>query len=307
MRKAKFVKYQNGNYKVYIDLLTGTKIRFNNEDKFIPDTIESMDIKITNCCDMGCPMCHEDSTPDGKHADLLSPSFIDKLHLYTELAIGGGNPLSHPDLEEFLIKCKKLNLIPSMTVNQVHFEKEYDRIKKLVDEKLIYGLGISLVKYSKDFVEKVKTIPSAVIHTIAGLTTMEDYNLLKNNGLKVLVLGYKLFRRGYNLFNNTNKGPEITRKIEELKSNLKAIVDENWFEVISFDNLALEQLDVKSLMSEDEWEQFYMGDDGIGEDFDSATMYVDMVERQFAKNSCDPVRFNLKDTIEEMYNFLRSK
>ena len=43
--------------------------------------------------------CHEGSSPLGKHGDILSPSWLDKLHPYCELAIGGGNPLSHPDLD----------------------------------------------------------------------------------------------------------------------------------------------------------------------------------------------------------------
>ena len=66
--------YTNGNYKVSI-YDDGTKIRENNLDNLTPDTIESMDIKITNCCDMGCPFCHENSLPDGEHGDILSPSF----------------------------------------------------------------------------------------------------------------------------------------------------------------------------------------------------------------------------------------
>ena len=111
--------YQNGNYTVSI-FDDGTKIRENDLDFFEPNTVESMDIKITNKCDMGCPMCHEDSQKDGKHGDIWSPCFLDKLHPYTELAIGGGNPLEHPDLLPFLIKCKEHKFIPSMTVNQVH-------------------------------------------------------------------------------------------------------------------------------------------------------------------------------------------
>ena len=49
-----FVKVKNGNYMMFIDLETGTKIRKNNLDCFIPEKPESMDIKITNKCDMGC-------------------------------------------------------------------------------------------------------------------------------------------------------------------------------------------------------------------------------------------------------------
>ena len=82
---------------------------------------------------------------------------------------------------------------------------------------------------------------------------------------------------------------------------------ENWFEVISFDNLALEQLDVKDLMTKDQWEEFYLGDDGIGDEYNSASMYVDMVERKFAKNSCSVERFDLLDTVEDMYQFLKNR
>ena len=76
--------YRNGNYKVLI-FDDGTKVRYNKLDCMIPDTVESLDLKITNRCNMNCRMCHEDSKIDGDHADLISESFIDKLHPFTEL------------------------------------------------------------------------------------------------------------------------------------------------------------------------------------------------------------------------------
>lgn len=53
----KFVSVKNGNYTMFIDLETGTKIRKNDLDFFEPEYPESMDVKITNCCDMGCKFC----------------------------------------------------------------------------------------------------------------------------------------------------------------------------------------------------------------------------------------------------------
>ena len=53
----RLVKYKNGNYFVTIDLDTGTKVRSNDLDFFEPEYPESMDVKITNCCDMGCKFC----------------------------------------------------------------------------------------------------------------------------------------------------------------------------------------------------------------------------------------------------------
>lgn len=304
---SKWVNYINGNYKVFIDLETGTKIRETIDPEatsFIPETIESFDCKITNSCDMGCPMCHENSVPNGKHGDLFAPSFLDTLHPYTEIAIGGGNPLEHPDLYKFLQLCKERKFIPSMTVNQVHFEKNFDFIKKLVDEKLIYGLGVSLNNVNKKFVNKLKEIPNAVVHIINGLVTLSDLGAMRDLGVrKVLILGYKVFRRGETLYKHESEDINIRGNV--LKKCLPKILEEKWFDVVSFDNLALKQLDVKSLLSEKEWNQFYMGDDGLEGEQTSASMFVDMVERKFAKNSCSKERFDLLPTVEEMYNKLR--
>ena len=81
---------------------------------------------------------------------------------------------------------------------------------------------------------------------------------------------------------------------------LPKIINENWFEVVSFDNLAIKQLDAQRLMSEEDWEQFYMGDDG------SATMYVDMVNREFAKSSTSTERYPIEDDIVTMFEKIRT-
>jgi len=294
----RFVRYQNGNYTVTIDTQNGTKIRENDLDFFRADFPESMDIKICNKCDLGCPMCHENSTPDGKCGDIMSESFIDKLHPYTELAIGGGNPLEHPDLVPFLEKCQKLQLIPSMTVNQMHFMKYKNFLKALVDKKLIYGLGISLVYITDEFIEMVKEFPNAVIHVINGIVHPVQLEALANNGFKILILGYKEFRRGEVLYKSQPQTIEDAKAI--LYNALPKIINDNWFEVVSFDNLAIKQLDAQRLMSAEDWDQFYMGDDG------SATMYVDMVNREFAKSSTSTERYPIEDDIVTMFEKIRT-
>lgn len=294
----RFVRYQNGNYTVTIDTQNGTKIRENDLDFFRADFPESMDIKITNCCDIGCPMCHENSTKFGLHGDIMAEGFIDKLHPYTELAIGGGNPLEHPDLVSFLKKCKKLKLIPSMTVNQVHFMKNRDFLKNLVEQKLIYGLGVSLVRVTNDFIDALKEFPNAVIHVINGMVTPLELETLSGEGLKILILGYKQFRRGEQLYQE--QGEQIEETKSWLYKKLPIIISEGWFEVVSFDNLAIKQLDAQRLMSNEDWEQFYMGDDG------SATMYVDMVNREFAKSSTSTERYSLEDDIVTMFEKIRT-
>ena len=281
--------YRNGNYQVAI-FEDGTKIRSTKEDKFIPERPESMDIKITNYCDMGCPYCHENSTKEGKHSDLRAPSFIDSLKPGTELAIGGGNVLSHPDFVWFLEKCAKMRLIPSITVNQKHFLQNLDLLKRLSEEKLIYGLGVSLAYPTEEFIEAIQQFPRAVVHVINRVNPIADLELLAHKHLKILVLGYKTFRRGIDYAEHT---------IEDL--DIKKIYDEKWFDVLSFDNLALKQLPVKDFVPN--WKEFYLGEDGF------ATMYVDMVERKYAKSSTAALtdRYNLEPTIEQMFEKVRTK
>ena len=292
-----FVKVKNGNYTMFIDLETGTKIRKNNLDCFIPEKPESMDIKITNKCDMGCAFCHENSTADGLHGDIMSLKFIETLLPYTELALGGGNPLTHPDLVPFLEKCKSLKLIPSMTINQVHFMKpEYSElIDKLVSEKLIYGLGISLTRATDEFIAKVKKYPNAVIHIINGVQPLAEVRKLYDQNLKVLILGYKMFRRGIEYFSEAVDSAK-TEYYAELADMTKR------FDVVSFDNLALNQLEVKRLLTDDEWNEFFMGNDG------SHTMYIDCINKQYARSSTAPIedRRELLNDIKPMFDYIRS-
>lgn len=286
-------RYKNGNYMVTL-LSDGTKIRENNLDFFEPEFAENCDVKITDKCDGGCAFCYEGCTPNGKHGDILNPKFLDTLHPYTELAING-NDLSHPDLPVFLQKMKDKHIIVNMTVNQVHFERHYPFIRSLVEQGTIHGLGISLREPTEEFINKVKQFPNAVIHTINGVLSAKDYEMLKDNNLKVLILGYKHLRRGVDYY---NKNEDIVEKnMHWLYDNLEEMLKH--FNVVSFDNLAIEQLEVKRLLSEEKWETFYMGDDG------NYTFYIDMVEGVFARNSLSMERWPIMDNIDDMFKKVR--
>ena len=290
--------YTNGNYSVKI-LSDGTKIRETEDNVFIPSFAENMDIKITNYCNMGCKFCHEGSCVEGKHADILSEKFVDTLHPYQEVALGGGDVTSHPDLIPFLHKLKDRKVIANITVNQKHFEEKQDLIRMLVDEKLVYGVGVSLVSPTDSFISLVKQYPNAVIHVINGILTSNDIKKLSNNNLKILILGYKQLRRGNDYFVVNQKS--IYKNHKWLSDNLPDIVKQ--FNVVSFDNLAIEQLDVQRLLSKEEWEEFYMGDDG------TVTYYIDMVEKKFAKSSTAPFdeRYDLLDSVDDMFKVITTE
>jgi len=300
--------YKNGNYNVTI-LSDGTKIRRTDEDEFIPEFPENADVKITDKCSQGCPFCYEGCTKKGEHAYLMCEDgtfgqhWMYTLKPYTELAING-NDLDHPDLDKFLLKMQSMKIIVNITVNQNQFMKHLDYLRYLTKYKMIYGLGVSLVNSDdEDFFDALSEFPNAVVHTIAGILTSKDICRLMYRKCKVLILGYKTLGRG--IAYKENAYNHVQDYIKQLQFWLPKMV--NQCKVVSFDNLAIEQLNVKELLfkgKEDEWDEFYMGDDG------NFTLYIDAVNQTFAKNSCMPKdeRFPIEGrSMTEMFNFIRDR
>lgn len=86
----------------------------------------------------------------------------------------------------------------------------------------------------------------------------------------------------------------VSENIYSLRNNLHSMSKDNFFNIISFDNLAVNQLNVKSFVSDEDWNKFYMGDDG------SFTYFVDLVNMEFAKDSMttDLYYIDNKDTVQ---------
>ncbi len=291
-------EYKNGNYmvRIYDD---GTKMRYNNLDSFTPAFAENCDVKITDKCDGGCGFCYEGCTPNGRHGDILNYKFLDTLHPYTELAING-NDLSHPDLVPFMYKMKEKKIILNMTVNQIHFERHFNIIKEWIDKGLIYGLGVSLREPTDEFIEMIKQFPNAVIHVINGVASVHDLIRLAGHNLKVLILGYKHLRRGESYYEQND---EIVNALQEdlNKYLFPEIINNGWFEVVSFDNLAIKQLHIQEHLPKEQWEEFYMGDDG------NYTFYIDMVDGTFGKNSLATERYPIMDSIDDMFSKIKGE
>lgn len=282
--------YSNGNYSVTIHD-DGTKIRETTDSYFESEFPENIDIKITNQCSMGCKFCHEASSPTGYHGDIDVP-FLNTLRPGTELAIGGGNPLSHPHLIQLLTRLKNNGIISNITVHQKHFIDNYKLLKRLQQEKLIYGIGVSFTSYSTELISLLNSLQNIVLHVINGIVDYEVLQRLFHMKMKLLILGYKKFRKGNDFFSE-----KITKNQKIIYDNIHYIL--HGFDVVSFDNLAIEQLNVKRLMTKDEWNEFYMGDDG------KFTMYVDLVSKTYAKNSTSTNVFPIKDNIIDMFQHIK--
>lgn len=228
--------------------------------------------------------CHEESTTKGKHADLDKLlEVIKDLPRGVEIAIGGGNPLSHPNLIPFLQKLKERGLIANITVNQFHIKPYFKDLEYIISNKLVYGVGISVSDGKLDNVELITNLTDNVVfHLIAGVNKIEIIDkLLQFKNCKVLILGYKIFGFGVKYFS-----PEVAAEIKRWAKLLPKYVTKC---IISFDNLAIEQLNVKDMLTKEAWEEFYMGDDFV------FSMYIDAVNQEFAKTSRTAERTSFND------------
>ena len=124
------------------------------------------------------------------------------MHKGQEVALGGGNVLEHPDFIPLLEKLKTIGVISNITLNQFHFLNNLDLIENLIRNKLIYGIGVSLIYPSKTLINALKQpiFKNVVIHTINGVLNEYDIKELENKGFKLLILGYKHLRRGNEYF-----------------------------------------------------------------------------------------------------------
>lgn len=285
-------QYRNGNAKIMM-FSDGTKIRMVDGDEYVPECPESMDVKICNRCDNGCAFCYANSTPNGELGD-LNQEFFKTLKAFTEIAIGGGDALEHPGLVDFLKYLRSLNLIPNLTVHQNHFVKQHEYIRSLVDQGLVFGVGVSVQHVTDELLELLAEDTNYVVHSIAGVLPIEELRKLYDHNIKLLVLGYKTVGRGISYFSRDTM-QKVVDFGEEIHNNLDK------FAVVSFDNLAINQLEVQDWMSEEEWQSFYLGDDG------QHSMYVDLVKGEFASSSVSSKYYPLMDDVRDMLELVRKE
>ena len=286
-------KYKNGNLVTTL-WDDGTRERFTMDDTFKPLFAENVDVHISNRCDNGCKMCYANCTPDGKFGKLNGWHFLETLHKGTEMALNLNFPMPN-DFVNLLTYLKSQEIVVNVTVNQNHFMKYYEVIKTLQIKGLVRAIGVSLTNPTPQFIAKIKKYPNAVIHVINGLFTENQYNMLKDNNLKVLILGYKDVGRGIEYHKMDNS--YITKNQKWLYDNLADMAKH--FKVLSFDNLSLNQLEVKRLLTDEQWSEFYGGDDG------TFTFFINLVDGYFSKNSLSEVKYPIGDlSMDEMFKII---
>ena len=292
-------RYINGNYIVDSRNFGRDKVykalRIN--ENFEPDFPDSIDLKITNKCSHGCSFCHESSEKNGKSFNLeRTCKMLDELpNRGIEIAIGGGNVFEcFSDFKQLLEFCHSKKFYTRATIN-IADARNLDRMKNdllpLICDfryKMILGaFGISVTKFKQ--VQDLYDLwldndlgidhSHVVYHIILGVFPPEEISDLldfcMSHRSSLLILGFKQFGRA-----KDTELPNLEPWIEELKQILYRIrLSGKTESSIGFDNLAIEQLQLKNYLLKSEWDSYYLGDEF------THTMYVDAVEETFAPTS----------------------
>ena len=284
------IKYQNGNSTVELSK-DGTRV-ITFEDTLQLEYPLNIDIRVSTACSLGfnpntnkatCEFCHESARTDGTECDYQG--LIDKLQGLPkgiELAIGG-NKLT-VGLIGFIMWAKREGYICNLTVNHLHINRESDTLKMLLENDLLGGLGISYRKgYPLNFDEYFLNHPNVVAHVIAGIDDVDD--VVASPFKKVLVLGYKTFGFGVDYYDD-----EVKDGIQKWYWWIKKVIDSK--DVVSFDNLALEQLNIKRFLPDEQWEVFNQGEHSF---------YINAVDKYFSPSSRNPNKTDWNTTTVKDY------
>ena len=269
-------KYKNGNATVQL-LEDGTRIVEYDGDLDLEYPL-NVDVRVSSKCTFGlnpvtgkavCSFCHESARTDGSGGDLAGLfERLNQLPIGVEVAIGA-NQIDRPLVSLlWAMQGHPVNL----TVNQGHLRREKDALLHLIDSGLIQGLGVSYRPGMAAIPGEILEYPHTVVHVIAGIDDIHEVQALRNAGVrKVLVLGEKDFG-----FNQGNVDLQA-HKHRMWQMFIHGLFD--LFDVVSFDNLAVEQLRVSRFIPQKLWESLYQGEH---------SMYINAVDGTYSPSSRSP-------------------
>jgi hypothetical protein len=272
-------EYKNGNSNIKL-FKDGTRI-IEYDDVLNLDYPLNLDIRVSTKCQFGfnpktgksfCSFCHESARTDGVDCDYeaLKGKLVD-LPKGIELAIGCNKMTA--GLKDFIVWCDTKGYIVNLTINQGHIKRDFKPLYELIENGLVKGVGISYrsgVKF--DVPKEILDYDNTVFHVICGIDTFDEVVALKELGVKkLLVLGEKDF--GFNL-GNVDLSSRNHREWYWWVHKLFSV-----FDVVSFDNLALQQLNVKRFFSDENWDVFNQSEHSF---------YINAVDQTMSPSSRSP-------------------
>ena len=132
--------------------------------------------EITNCCNLHCIHCMNDSTQKSSNIGLpweKMTVLIDELYEndFSEIYISGGEPTQYPFFRQLIKKTKSLGMLTLVATNAYDIEPYLEDIKKYVDVVFVSIDGISETH------NHFRGVPDAYQKTIANISRMVELNI----------------------------------------------------------------------------------------------------------------------------------
>jgi MoaA/NifB/PqqE/SkfB family radical SAM enzyme len=158
------------NYNFIGDTESGVTFRWGRklqDNPSIAPWAELADISISNHCTKGCDYCYRNSQNNNSFMSLDEYEYIlnelqhPKWGNVFQVAIGGGEPLEHPQLKDIIETTLSHNIIPNLTTNGVHLSSEYARFLK----NKIGAIAISVSDMRELDMDKISILRAESIRT----------------------------------------------------------------------------------------------------------------------------------------------
>jgi len=253
---TKYIARKSGDWWTFFFPHSGHKVRFSFDDNAKstrPYAPELVDIKITNQCNYGCEFCYQDSKPDGIHANSYHISkiaeMLGELKVF-EIALGGGEPTLHPNLEYVVDTFNKYGITINLSTKNIYFLES-----KLAEKFGLIGVSVNDGKMvDKAFSIAEKNNIDISFHvpmgTISRSKFFSIYHLCERYNIPLTLLGFKEAGRG--------KEFKITN-YDWLINDIREFREDNRIVRVGFDTLLINQFkdqltDVDNRLYSDEGE-----------------------------------------------------
>jgi len=293
-----FIARKDGDFWVLFNKKSGHKIRLSfitNQPYEKSSLPELVDLKITNQCNYNCPWCYANSTPNGKHADNIQVlNILRALQILKvfEVSFGGGNIVSHPEINYRLHDANDFGLSTSITVRSIEDLNQIHKISKLSGIAISFN-GVEDFEEIGDVQKSIdKTIWINVIMGSISRTTFGDIlRDAEKNNLGLILLGYKSTGRGINF-----TPVDYSWWLEEVQKS-------KGYKKIGIDTALAKEFE-KELKNAGVDRRLYYTEEG------KFSMFIDAVEGFVAKSSYDGEKFpinmrsypgDLAEQIKEIY------
>lgn len=131
------IRRHGKGYHFLGDTQTGITMRWGNtlaENPVRAPWPELADISISNHCTKGCAFCYKNSTDNhvfmraADYADVLRRLRDDQWGNVFQVALGGGEPLEHPEFAEILDITRRAEVVANFTTNGLHLDQAAARM-----------------------------------------------------------------------------------------------------------------------------------------------------------------------------------